>query len=281
MRVGAFLSVAVMVLTGLLLGPLPIRAAVKLFLKDGSYVMVKSYEVKGDRVRYYDLESSDWEEMPKTMVDFEATQRAEAEEKAKQTKQLKAAEELQNQRFEVPANNGYQIKPDVRLPGDAGVYAYDGTRAIRLIQTPAKVVTDKKRIALIMVMPGPLLKKQAIVVLTGPKAAVRITNADPVFYIQDTDNWPMRAQLLPLAQKKDSRVVEKIQSGIGLGKSGENRADIPLDRKQLAAGVFELKPTQPLNSGEYALGEMLEDKLNIAVWDFGIDLPGSSQNVAK
>lgn len=270
-----------MVLAGLMLSPLPLQAAIKLFLKDGSYVMVKSYEVKGDRVRYYNLESSDWEEMPKTMVDFAATERVEAQEKAEQTKQLKAAEELQNQRFEIPADTGYQIKPDIRLPGDAGVYAYDGARVIRLIQEAGKVVTDKKRIAMIMVMPGPILKKQALVVLPGPKAAVRVTAAEPVFYIQDTDNWPMRAQLFPLKQKKDSRVVEKIQSGVGLGKSGETRTDIPLDRKQLAAGVFELKPTQPLDSGEYALGEMLEEKLNIAVWDFGVDLPGSSSNVAK
>jgi hypothetical protein len=282
MRGKAFRAMAVTALAGLMLSPLPLRAdAIKLFLKDGTYVMVKSYEVKGDRIRYYSLESSDWEEMPKSLVDFEATERAEAEKKAEQANQLKAAEELQNQRFEIPANNGYQIKPDARLPGDAGVYAYDGTRVIRLIQEPAKVVTDKRRIALIMVMPGPLLKKQALVVLPGPKAAVRITAADPVFYIQDTNNWPMGAQLLPLTQKKDSRVVEKIQSGIGLGKSGEQRADIPLERKQLAAGVYELKPTQPLDSGEYALGEMLEEKLNIAVWDFGIDLPGSSRNVVK
>jgi hypothetical protein len=276
MRGKAFRAMAVMALAGLMLSPLPLRAAaIKLFLKDGSYEMVKSYEVNGDRVRYYSLDRSDWEEIPKSLVDFGATQRAEAAKKVDQAKQLKAAEELQNQRFEIPANNGFQVNSGIRLPGDAGVYAFDGARVIHLIQNPAKVVTDKKRIALIMVMPGPLLKKQAIVVLPGPKAAVRITVAQPVFYVQDSDNWAMRAQLLPLTQRKDSRVVEKIQSGIGLGTSGEKRDAILLERKQLAAGVYELKPMQPLDSGEYALGELLEQKLNIDVWDFGIDLPGS------
>ena len=277
MQARAFRAMAVVALAALMLTPLPLQAAaaIKLFLKDGSYELVKSYEVKGDRVRYYSLDRSDWEEIPKSLVDFAATQRVEAEEKVKQAKQLKAAEELENQRFEIPTNSGYQIKPGVRLPGDGGVYAFDGARVIHLIQDPAKVVTDKKRIALIMVMPGPLLKKQAFVVLPGPKAAVRITVADPVFYVQDSDNWAEHAQLLPLIQKKDSRLVEKIQSGIGLGKSGEKRTDLPLERKQLAASVYELKPLQPLESGEYALGEMLDQKLNIAVWDFGIDLPGS------
>jgi len=50
---------------------------------------------------------------------------------------------------------------------------------------------------------------------------------------------------------------------------------LPLERVRLAAGVYELKPAQPLASGEYALGELLSQKLNIDVWDFGIDLPGS------
>ncbi|HUX09369.1 MAG TPA: hypothetical protein VMW51_01925 [Terriglobia bacterium] len=270
-----FRAMGVVALAGLLLSPLPLQAAIKLFLKDGSYELVKSYEVQGDRVRYYSLDRSDWEEVPKTLVDFAATERAEAEKKAAQAKQLKAAEELQNQRFEIPANTGYQVAPGIRLPTDSGVYAFDGARVIQLIQDPAKVVTDKKRIALIMVMPGPLLKRQALVVLPGPKAAVRITVPQPVFYIQDTDNWAERAQLVPLTRKKDSRMVEKIQTGIGMGKSGESRKDLPLERKRLAAGVYELKPAQPLDSGEYALGEMLSQKLNIDVWDFGIDLPGS------
>jgi len=275
MRARALRMMAVGALAGAMLSPLPLRAAIKLFLKDGNYELVKSYEVKGDRVRYYSLDRSDWEEIPKSLVDFDATQRAEAEEKAQQTRQLKAAEDLQNQRFEIPANTGYQIKPGFRLPTDSGVYAFDGARVIHLIQDPAKVVTDKKRIALIMVMPGPLLKKQAFVELPGAKAAVRITVPQPVFYIQDSDNWAMRAQLVPLMGKKDLRVVEKIQSGIGVGKSGETRNDLPLERVRLAAGVYELKPVQPLASGEYALGELLSQKLNIDVWDFGIDLPGS------
>jgi len=262
-------------LMGLLMFPALLKANIRLYLKDGSYINVKSYQVIGDRVRYYSADRGDQEEIPKSMVDFAATARAEAAKKAEQAKQLKAAEQLQNQRFEMPVNAGYQIKLGVRLPGASGVYAYDGSRVIKMIQDPAKVVTDKKRIALIMVMPGPLLKKQALVVLPGAKAAVRITVAQPTFYIQGSDNWAEHAQLLPLVQKKDERVVEKIRSGIGMGKSGELRKDLPLERKRLAAGVYELRPAHPLESGEYALGELINQKLNIDVWDFGIDLPGS------
>ncbi|MEJ2008552.1 MAG: hypothetical protein P8Z30_10430, partial [Acidobacteriota bacterium] len=270
MRARALRVMAGVALLGLMMFPSPLKATIKLYLKDGSYQNVKSYQVIGDRVRYYSEDRGDWEEIPKSLVDFAATKRAEEEKKVQQSKQLKSAEELQNQRFETPTYSGYQIKPGVRLPGESGVYAYDGSRVIQLIQDSSKVVTDKKRIALIMVMPGPLLKKQALVVLPGAKAAVRITVAQPAFYIQGSDNWAEHAQLLPLVQKKHERVVEKVQSGIGLGKSGELRKDLPLERKRLAAGVYELRPVQPLESGEYALGELISDKLNIDVWDFGI-----------
>ena len=39
-------------------------ATVRLYMKDGSYHSVREYETKGDRVRYYSTERSEWEEIP-------------------------------------------------------------------------------------------------------------------------------------------------------------------------------------------------------------------------
>ena len=50
----------------------------KLFLTDGTFHIVRSYERTGDRVRYYSVERSAWEELPATMVDWEATRKEEA-----------------------------------------------------------------------------------------------------------------------------------------------------------------------------------------------------------
>src|ERR1700730_11704839 len=52
----------------------------KLILKDGDFQLVREYHVEGDRVRYYSVDSRQWEEMPAALVDWDATRKVEAEE---------------------------------------------------------------------------------------------------------------------------------------------------------------------------------------------------------
>src|SRR5882762_10089918 len=50
----------------------------KLILKDGDFQLVREYMRNGERVRYYSLERGAWEEIPASMIDWVATQKAEA-----------------------------------------------------------------------------------------------------------------------------------------------------------------------------------------------------------
>jgi len=45
-------------------------ANVKLYLTDGTYHLVREYQVQADRVRFYSVERSEWEEIPLEMVDL-------------------------------------------------------------------------------------------------------------------------------------------------------------------------------------------------------------------
>ncbi|HEV2175979.1 MAG TPA: hypothetical protein VGW33_02060 [Terriglobia bacterium] len=252
---------------------------IKLYLKDGSYQLVKNYEIHGDRVRYYSLERSQWEEMPASLVDFDATKRAQQEEQATAAKEVERAQEIEKERFDKPAATGLEVAPGVHLPNTEGVYAYDGTRLIPMIQDEGEIVTDKERMVLNLALPAPLLKKRAIVVLAGPQAAVRISATRPVFFVQAADGWGARALLLPVKPGKASRVLEKVQSGRGVGKPGEQREAIAIERQEIAPGVFKLHPVEPLKPGEYAVGELVGDRLNLDVWDFGIE--GASRKVQK
>ena len=265
------LALSLTLILALLCGPRPAWAAVKLFLKDGTYQLVKSYEVQGDRVRYYSVERSAWEEVPLSLVDFEATERAEREEKVEQQRQLDEAREISRQRSQLPENAGFEVAPGIRLPQEEGVFAFDGVRVIRMIQSSSEIVTDRKRAALLLALPGPLLKNRAYVVLPGAKAAVRILSLQPTFYVQSADGLGRKLELVAVKPRKEARQVEKVEWRGGVGKPAELRAALPLERSEVAPGLFKLTLVQPLELGEYALGELIQQKLNLELWDFGID----------
>src|SRR5437879_493377 len=195
--------------------PLAAQAVIKLYLKDGSYQLVKEYKAEGDRVSYYSVERSRWEDVPLALVDFDKTRQTETQEKAQQEKEVEEAKKVAKERFDEVATTGWEVAPGIHLPGDEGAFAFDGVRVVRLVDSPAEVVRDKKRLALLMALPGPLVKARSLVVLQGPRAMIRVNSLQPTFYVQSADNAGARVALVSLKQGKNSRVVEKVQGGIG------------------------------------------------------------------
>ena len=256
---------------GLLAGARPAQAEEQLCFKDGACQPVKSYEVVGDRVRYYSLDRSAWEEVPVELVDLEATRKAHDEESAAHQAERDAARKLDREIFEKVENTGFEIAPGVRLPGDQGVFAYDSLRVIRLLQSSAEIVKDKKRAVLALAIPGPLLKNRAFVILPGERSPIRVMSTQPTFYVQWADGLGANMALIALKPRKQSRQVEKVEWRAGLGKPAELHAAVPLERTEIAPGLFKLTLAQPLEPGEYALAELMQEQLNIEVWDFGVE----------
>ncbi|MGH9448908.1 MAG: hypothetical protein ACRD11_00035 [Terriglobia bacterium] len=258
----------VLVILAAAVWPRSAQAQTKLYFKDGSYQLVKSYQIEGDRVRYYSVERSQWEMVPLSMVDFTTTQRVEAETRQRREQILREAGRTAQNTYQLPANTGILIAPGVRLPQPDGVYAYGGTRFITLIHSQASIARDRKRAALNMALPGPILKSRSFVILPGPAAGVRLINRNPTFYVKLAGGASV--QLLRAKARKDDRVVEGLEARFS-SKPVESRKQIPIERSEVAPGVYRLKPLNPLPPGEYALGEVEQGKLNLDVWDFGID----------
>lgn len=251
----------------------PLTAAnIKLYMKDGSYQLVSSYQVNGDRVRYLSAERSEWEEVPVSLVDFDATKRAQDQEKIEQKKRDEEARELGNERFYKAPNVGLEVAPGVRLPGDDGIFTVDGSRLVRLVQSGTELVTDKKRAAMELAVPLPVVKARSLVLLEGAKAAIRLNDPQPVFYVQSSSGLGAKLELVRLKPGKESRVVEDVSTSRGKnGKQTEDRTMVSVQRKQLAPNVYSLKPLAPLDAGEYVLGEVVDDKLSMNVYDFGYE----------
>lgn len=263
---------AIALLLSVLAAPRVAWAALKLCMKDGSCQMVSSYEVHGDRVRYFSLERSEWEEVPASLVDFDATKRAQEETKTLEKQQLEEAKQTDQERFYKPPDKGMEVAPGIRLPGDDGIFTVDGHRLVRLVQSSGEPVTDKKRAAMVLAVPLPVVKTRSLVVLEGAKATIRLNDPLPVFYVQSADGLGTRLELVRLKPGKESRVVEEVETSRGKnGKATEERTMVSVERKQVASNIYTLKPLDPLEAGEYVLGDVVDDKLNLDVWDFGYE----------
>src|SRR3954469_7790204 len=94
-------------------------ANIKLYMKDGGYHVVREYQVQTDRVHFYSIERSQWEDIPLDMVDLKRTE-SEAKERgdklAADSKAIAEEEALER-----------ELKKEVaRIPQDAGVYWLQG-----------------------------------------------------------------------------------------------------------------------------------------------------------
>ena len=98
-------------------------------LKDGTYQLIRSYERKGDRVRYYSVERGAWEEIPAAMVDWDATAKVEAQEKNEEEafdQKVHVQEEAQRIATIMDVDASLMVAPGVFLPPGVGMFLIDG-----------------------------------------------------------------------------------------------------------------------------------------------------------
>ncbi len=242
----------------------------RLYLKEGGWHMVREYQVMEDRVRYYSTERSDWEEIPLELVDLkrtEAERKARIEEEKKQAEFADAEEAFERE----------IARQIARIPVEAGLYYFEGEEVREIKRAGLKSVASKKRTALKILIPVPVVPGKAFLELPGQQAATAIEAERPELYFRIDWTQPFVLARVKPKQKGEGRVVGILQTEPVTKMSYFEFETVDIYKQQLKGDLFKLWPAKPLEPGEYALVQYSEgeavDAGEILVWDFRVVRP--------
>ena len=282
----------------------------RLILKDGTYQLVRKYEVVGDRVRYISIErSGDWEELPESLVDWDATRKwerdhaTEVEEQSTAMKEAAAidkeeAAERDEAKFRRP-----EVSKGLELPDEDGVFALDtfegNPELVEMLPTELNANTKSKHGLNTL---NPMAGANASLELDGPHAKVHFHVNDPAIYLSlnardDAEQVISHAMTVNTGGAKEvasrKHGAHSATSGFAIVRVDERRAirvvgaihmspngtvtqdeDVVPTKVDVLPGKHWLKitPAQQLTIGEYALVEILSSSdINQSVWDFRVD----------
>jgi len=237
-------------------------ATIKLYLKDGTYQLAREYQVKQDRVRFLSAERDEWEEIPLEMIDLDRTKKEVADRAAVVEKETKEDAEEEAALREA-------AKEIERIPQENGVYYIHDEKLEPVKVGESKIVNDKKRTALKILTPMPVVNGRQTIELDSENASLRVADTRPEFYFRLSEDE--RFGIIKLTQtKKNSRIVETVDVQPVVKEITEHFDEIDCFKKQVGDMLFKIWPEKDLEPGEYAVIEHTEGKMNPQVWDFGV-----------
>jgi len=248
----------------------------KLILTDGTFQLVREYKVEGDRVRYYSIDSSQWEQIPAAMVDWDATKKVEADEARTDAAFIAKVHKQESARQAVPQDidASLEVAPGIFLPPGDLLFVYDGKAVLPLPQAETDSKLSKGHFIEQVMVPIPIIPTRHSISIAGAHAKLRIRGSRPEFYMRVSDNRQPELVLIRAKAHGDSRHVEDLDQIFG--ESNEKRDSVPIQPWDIAPGVYRFTLGHELASGEYAIAEMVKDEgAGLYVWDFGIDASDS------
>jgi hypothetical protein len=272
----------------------------RLILKDGSYQVVMSYQVKGNIVSYVSAERGSTEEVPAELVDWDATHRWERQHPPADdgTGQPPAAAapiidpELLKEEADRAALTP-EVAPDLRLPELDSVLVLDyfqGTpELVPLVQSDGELnhMTGHNILKLAI---NPRSASHEILELKGIQSPVQMHVDTPVIYLRlgddsgispsgtaftvdthgagaggKTDSSGGSADSGYVIVRADVRTNVRVLASFNIGmlsNSVKQQEDLTEMTSEVLPGGhwMKLTPKKPLDFGEYALMEVVSDK---------------------
>ncbi len=270
----------------------------RLILKDGSYQSVTKYEVQGDRVRYFSAERGEWEEIPKSLIDWDATDKFEqgrqqdklAPEAVELDKELDAERKAEQARSP-------QVAPGLRLPDEGGIFlldTYQNQPQLSELQQSGGELEKNTKSNILRAAINPLAGVKQTIELPEAHAKIQAHTTVPSLYINIDANLidanhgaPATVQTatgepLPLAPTERFKIIRiQVKSGkrvagtVKIAVTGKMKTDerfVASTVTPMTGGWVKITPTEPLVAGEYAVAELLgKEGMNLYVWDFGVN----------
>jgi hypothetical protein len=266
----------------------------RLLLKDGTYQTVSKYEIHGDRVRYFSAERGEWEEVPKSLIDWDATDKFEqgrqqdklAPEAVELDKQIEAERKAEQSRSP-------QVAPGLRLPDEGGIFlldTFDNQPQLTELQQSGGDVDKNTKTNILRAAINPLAGVKQTIELPDAHAKVQSHTTVPSVYINIDSNGGVPATAtvqasgdpppLPLSERfkiirVDVKNGKRTAGAIKIAVTGKMKTDerfVPTTTTMMTGGWVKLTPTESLATGEYAIAEMLgKEAINLYVWDFGVN----------
>jgi hypothetical protein len=253
----------------------------RLVLKDGSYQMVSKYDIEGDRVHYFSVERFAWEDLPVSLVDWDATNKyAEEVSKGKARAHVETPEEREEREKEEA--NSPEILPGLRLPGTGGVFLLDEFHGradlAEILQNGSELNQKANKKSVFRAVINPIGSSKHSFELKGPHARIQSHVASPTIYM-DIDQAALndiplseRFRIVRAEAKNDGRIIGNLKVTFS-GKTSQEGNFIPTLVEKIGTGEwFKVTPERELPPGEYAVVEMLStEEINLYVWDFGVN----------
>ena len=236
----------------------------RLILKDGSYQVVRKYEIVGDRVRYISLErGGDWEELPESLVDWDATRKWErdhAEQLAagddNPSDAMKEAEGIDKEEAAERAEQAArmpEVAKGLELPDMDSIFVldtYQGTPELVELQ-PNELAVDAKTHHGLSTL-NPMAGARASIELPGAHAKVHLHVNDPAIYVSlevTDESEKVLSHALTVSTNNTKEVANRKhgahspQSGFAIVKVDERKA-------VRVIGAIHISPTGNITQSE-------------------------------
>jgi hypothetical protein len=243
----------------------------RLILKDGSYQLVRQYNLAGDRVRYLSLERGDWEEMPADLVDWDATRKWERDHETPDTTSMgggtspamKEAEEVDKEEAaerELQKARMPEVAAGLELPDQDTVFVldtYEGTPELAELIPNDLDINNKAHKGLKTL--NPLATTKLNMELPGQHAKVHLHIDDPTIFVS-LGLVDDKESVLSHARTIDTSHANAVNDKRGAHSDKSGFAIIRLDARRALrlVGAINVSPTGKITQDENVIPAKIE-----------------------